>query len=362
MQDLNFKEIALDGSARAAEFTVNNKIVKTPTFMPVATRGAIKGMTMDALSEIDPDVILCNTYHLLIRPGSKTIKDSGGVHKYINWDKVILTDSGGFQGWSLNSKRQSDGLLIKSLYDGSNLLLTPEISTKTQIEIGSDIAMVLDDLVSTDSSRDIINESIERTLRWSELCLNNHDTNKQSLFGIIQGGISEKYREYSLLKTIELDFDGYAIGGLSVGENEEDRNRIVKFCSEILPKNKPRYVMGLGDIKGMLDLIEFGIDMFDCVWPTRLARHGKIIDKNKFINLKNNKYQYDTNSLVDNCNCKTCNNYSRSYLRHLLLNEEVSSWPYLVEHNLYQTKNILDNAREAIILGSFKNYKESLNK
>ena len=214
---------------------------------------------------------------------------------------------------------------------------------------------------SVEISVDIINESIERTLRWSELCLNNHDTNKQSLFGIIQGGISEKYREYSLLKTIELDFDGYAIGGLSVGENEEDRNRIVKFCSEILPKNKPRYVMGLGDIKGMLDLIEFGVDMFDCVWPTRLARHGKIIDKNKFINLKNNKYKYDANSLVDNCNCKTCNNYSRSYLRHLLLNEEVSSWPYLVEHNLYQTKNILDNAREAIILGSFKNYKESLD-
>ena len=360
MQNLKFKTIFTDGKARAGEFIINKKIVKTPTFMPVATRGSVKGITMDVLSKIDPDVILCNTYHLISRPGTNNIQNHGGLHSYINWDKVILTDSGGFQGWSLGAKRLPEGLLIKSSYDGSELLLTPKLAMSAQNELGSDIAMVLDDLIDPSSSPTQIEDAINRTLIWSELALNMHNNKNQSLFGIIQGGVSNKYREYSLTKTIDLNFDGYAIGGLSIGETSSDRNRIVEFCSDSLPKDKPIYVMGLGDINGMLELISLGVDMFDCVWPTRLARHGKIIDKLDFINLKNNKYEKDSSPLVEDCNCITCNKYSRSYLRHLLLNEEVSSWPYLIEHNLYQTKNILDNAREAIILGSFNNYRESL--
>ena len=362
MQNLRFKTVSTDGKARAGEFIVNNKLVKTPTFMPVATRGAVKGITMDVLSSIDPDVILCNTYHLISRPGTNRIHNNGGLHKYINWDKVILTDSGGFQGWSLGAKRLPEGLLIKSSYDGSELLLTPELAISAQSELGSDIAMILDDLIDPNSSPIQIEDALERTLIWSELALNMHKNKNQSLFGIVQGGVSDIHREYSLNKTIEFNFDGYAIGGLSIGETSSDRNRIVDFCSNSLPKDKPIYVMGLGDINGMLDLISLGVDMFDCVWPTRLARHGKIIDKLDFINLKNNKYEKESVPLVEDCSCITCKNYSRSYLRHLLLNEHVSSWPYLIEHNLHQTKNILDNAREAIILGSFNNYKESLNK
>ncbi len=362
MQDLKFKTIATNNKARAGEFTINNKIVRTPTFMPVATRGAVKGITMDTLSKIDPDVILCNTYHLISRPGTDVIANQGGIHNYINWEKVILTDSGGFQGWSLGAKRLTEGLLIKSIYDGTELLLTPELAISAQIELGSDIAMILDDLIDPHSSEIDLKEAIDRTLLWSESTLNIHNNKQQSLFGIIQGGVSDKYREYSLHRTNQLNFDGYAIGGLSIGETALDRNRVVELCSDSLPKSKPIYVMGLGDIFGMLDLIELGVDMFDCVWPTRLARHGKIIDNVDFINLKNRKYENDNLPLVENCSCVTCNNYSRSYLRHLLINEEVSSWPYLIEHNLYQTKNILDNAREAIILGSFRDYRESLNK
>jgi len=362
MQNLDFKIIYSDNGARAGEFNVNNKLVETPTFMPVATRGAIKGLTMDSLKQIDPDIILCNTYHLLLRPGQKIIKDLGGIHKYINWDKVVLTDSGGFQGWSLNAKQVNKGLMFKSIYDGSKFLLTPKLSIRAQSDFGSDIAMVLDVLIDPNSDEKHIKNSLNKTIEWAEISINNHSNTNQALFGIIQGGVDDRLREHSIENMSLFPFDGYAIGGLSVGETKEDRDRIVALCTDNLNKMKPRYVMGLGDISGMLDLIEVGVDMFDCVWPTRLARHGKVIDKLNYINLKNYRYKTDALPLTQDCECKTCLNFTRSYLRHLLMNEEVSAWPYLIIHNLYQTKNILDKAREAILLGGFKDYKESLKK
>ena len=362
MQNLDFKVIKTDQKARAGEFTINNKRVETPTFMPVATRGAIKGLPMESLQYLEPDVVLCNTYHLLLRPGQQTIKNLGGIHKYINWSKVLLTDSGGFQGWSLNAKQVDEGLIFKSIYDGSNFLLTPKQSLEAQSDFGSDIAMVLDVLIDPSTNENVMNKSLEKTLEWAEMSINFHSNSQQALFGIIQGGVSKRHRELSIEKMMQLPFDGYAIGGLSVGETKEDRDRIVNLCTNELSEIKPRYVMGLGDISGMLDLIELGVDMFDCVWPTRLARHGKIINKLEFINLKNSCYSEDPLPLSEECLCTTCMNFTRSYLRHLLMNEEVSAWPYLIIHNLYQTKNILAKAREAILLGSFKEYKESLNK
>ena len=360
MQNLNFTIEAKDSNARAGTMFINGNKITTPTFMPVATRGAIKGLPMNLMRDIDSDIILCNTYHLLLKPGSKVIEELGGIHKYIDWNNFILTDSGGFQAWSLGAHQTDEGIYFKSIYDGSNFLMTPEISIKTQEEIGSNIAMVLDSLVSMDSSHDALDNSINRTYEWSSIAKNVHSNNKQSLFGIIQGGISLEHREKSINNITGISFDGYAIGGLSVGEDISDRIKVVDLCVSLIKEIKPIYVMGLGDISGILDLIELGVDMFDCVWPTRLARHGKIIDGANYLNIKNEKYKNDPNPLTDNCNCITCLSYSRSYINHLYKNEETSSWPYLVYHNLYQTKEIIDNAREAILLGTFKQYKEKL--
>ena len=360
MQNLNFKIEATDSHARAGTMTIKGNKINTPTFMPVATRGAIKGLPMDLMREINNDIILCNTYHLLLKPGSKVIDKLGGLHNYINWDNYILTDSGGFQAWSLGANQTDKGIEFKSVYDGSNLLMTPEISIKTQEELGSDIAMVLDSLVSMNSSFNEINESINRTSDWSETAKSIHSNDNQSLFGIIQGGISTQHREKSVKSITDISFDGYAIGGLSVGEDITDRIRIVELCVSLIDEIKPIYVMGLGDVAGMLDLIELGVDMFDCVWPTRLARHGKIIDGGGYINIKNEKYRDDPEPLTIACKCITCESYSRSYINHLFKNEETSAWPYLVYHNLYQTKDIIDNAREAILLGNFADYKEKL--
>jgi len=291
MQNLNFTILNSDKRARAGVLSINDKLINTPTFMPVATKGAIKGLPITYLKEIDPDVILCNTYHLLLRPGSKTIKDLGGIHKYTSWDKVILTDSGGFQGWSLKAKQTKEGLLFKSIYDGSSFLLTPELSISAQSDFGSDIAMVLDVLIDPNLDEYDIKNALDTTIEWAKISLDRHNNNDQSLFGIIQGGVNNKLREHAIENIGKLPFDGYAIGGLSVGETKKDMDRTVSLCTDMLNQDKPRYVMGLGDISGMLDLIELGVDMFDCVWPTRLARHGKIINNLKYINLKNNKYE-----------------------------------------------------------------------
>ena len=351
-----YKLISNDKNARAGTLTINNIEVQTPTFMPVATRGAIKSTPHQYLDKTS--ILLANAYHLHLRPGAQLINDLGGLHNFMNWNKLILTDSGGFQAWSLPTKLLNDGIEFKNVYDGSFFKMTPEESIKTQNLLGSDIAMIFDYLIDYDRSDDDQMKAIEITSQWAEKAKNVHKNNKQELFGIVQGGLNLELRENSAKSMIELDFDGYAIGGLAIGETNSERKKVVEHLNTILPIDKPRYVMGLGDTVGLIDLIDSGVDMFDCVWPARLARHGKLIIRNSYINIKNQKFKNDENPIDVNCKCFTCLNYSKAYLRHLFVNENTTSWLYLTVHNIIQTEQIIEEARESILNSSFESFKK----
>ena len=303
MNKLQFKILKRDGKARASELKVNDKIINTPTFMPVATRGAIKSTPHTFLN--NTQVLLSNTYHLHLRPGSEIIKELGGIHKFMNWDKAILTDSGGFQAWSLPTKIHKNGVIFKNVYDGSSFEMTPELSIEIQNNLGSDIAMIFDCLINIDDIKEKQIEAINLTRDWGNRTRENHKNIHQSLFGIIQGGLHKDLRELSAKYMVEQGFEGYAIGGLAIGETRLERKEIVKFTSNLLPEDSPKYVMGLGDTQGLIDLIEEGIDLFDCVWPARLARHGKLIVGNDYINIKNEKYKKDPNPISELCSCFT---------------------------------------------------------
>jgi len=353
---MGYKLISSDKNARAGTLSINNIEVQTPTFMPVATRGAIKSTPHQYLDKTS--ILLANAYHLHLRPGAHLINDLGGLHNFMNWNKLILTDSGGFQAWSLPTKLLNDGIEFKNVYDGSFFKMTPEESIKTQNLLGSDIAMIFDYLIDYDRSDDDQMKAIEITSQWAEKAKNVHKNNKQELFGIVQGGLNLELRENSAKSMIELDFNGYAIGGLAIGETNSERKKVVEHLNTILPKDKPRYVMGLGDTVGLIDLIDSGVDMFDCVWPARLARHGKLIIRNSYINLKNQKFKNDENPIDVNCKCFTCLNYSKAYLRHLFVNENTTSWLYLTVHNIIQTEQIIEEARESILNSSFESFKK----
>ncbi len=344
-----------DGNARASELNINNKIIKTPTFMPVATRGAIKSTPHTFL--INTQVLLANAYHLHLRPGSEIIKDLGGIHKFMNWDKTVLTDSGGFQAWSLPTQIHNDGVIFKNVYDGSSFEMTPELSIQIQNNLGSDIAMIFDCLIDINDIKEKQVKAINLTRDWGNRTKENHTNISQTLFGIIQGGIHKDLRELSAKYMVEQEYDGYAIGGLAIGETRSERKDIVNFTSNLLPEEKPKYVMGLGDTQGLIDLIEEGIDLFDCVWPARLARHGKLIIGNDYINIKNEKFKNDPDPISKYCICFTCQNYSKAFLRHLIQTENTSAWLYLTVHNLIQTEIILDEARESILKSNFNKFK-----
>ena len=356
MNTIEFNNIVTDGEARVNEVSINNKSFNTPIFMPVATRGSIKSLPLTSLKNFP--VLLGNTYHLYLRPGLKTIQQFGGLHEFINWNNLILTDSGGFQGWSIPNKQSDEGIEFKNVYDGSKFLMTPKLSMEIQNILNSDIAMILDQLIDTNKERSEQLSAINITNNWAREAREIHKNDNQSLFGIVQGGIHKDLREISANHMIKLNFDGYAIGGLAIGETRIQRKEIVRFVNEILPKNKLRYVMGLGDIKGMIELIDLGVDMFDCVWPARIARHGKIINRGEYFNLKNAKFKNDLDPLVANCSCISCMNFSKSYLRHLLVNEPTSSWYYLTLHNLHQTETIINEVKESILKSDFDNYKK----
>ena len=353
---MKFEIIKTDKKARAGLITLNENEVETPTFMPVATRGTIKSTPHEYLDKTS--ILLANAYHLHLRPGAEIINNHGGLHKFMNWDKLILTDSGGFQAWSLPTKLYEDGIEFKNVYDGSYFKLTPQDSIKTQNLLGSDIAMIFDCLIGVDKPDKEQKKAIEITKQWATIAKDTHDNPSQNLFGIVQGGLNLDLRAESAESMINLNFDGYAIGGLAIGESQLERKSVVELLSEILPINKPRYVMGLGDTVGLIDLIDSGVDMFDCVWPARLARHGKLIIKNKYINIKNSKYEKDTNPIDEDCNCYTCARFSKAYLRHLYINENTSSWLYLTVHNIIQTENIIQQARNSILNSSFDSFKK----
>ena len=353
---MKFEIIKTDKKARAGLITLNENEVETPTFMPVATRGTIKSTPHEYLDKTS--ILLANAYHLHLRPGAEVINNHGGLHKFMNWDKLILTDSGGFQAWSLPTKLYEDGIEFKNVYDGSYFKLTPQDSIKTQNLLGSDIAMIFDCLIGIDKPDKEQKKAIEITKQWATIAKDIHDNPSQNLFGIVQGGLNLDLRAESAESMINLNFDGYAIGGLAIGESQLERKSVVELLSEILPINKPRYVMGLGDTVGLIDLIDSGVDMFDCVWPARLARHGKLIIKNEYINIKNKKYEKDINPIDEDCNCYTCARFSKAYLRHLYVNENTSSWLYLTVHNIIQTENIIQQARNSILNSSFDSFKK----
>ena len=357
---------AKDGNARAGVIETPHGKIETPVFMPVGTQATVKAMTKEELETIHSQIILGHTYHLYLRPGDKLVNDFGGLHKFMNWDKPILTDSGGFQVFSLGELRKikEEGVHFRSHLDGSKHFLSPEKSIEIQNNLGSDIMMVLDECPPGMSSREYLIPSIERTTRWAKRCVDaNRNKDRQGLFAIVQGGIYEDLRDKSFeeLSQYDDDFSGYAVGGLAVGEPREDMYRILHYSTPKLPENKPRYLMGVGEPLDMLEAVESGIDMMDCVHPTRIGRHGTVFTKYGRLVIKNQSYYRDDRPL-DECDCYVCKNYTRAYIRHLFKAEEILGQRLATYHNLHFLIKLMDNARKAIKEGKFKEYKEEFIK
>ena len=356
-----------DKNARAGVISTPHGEIKTPVFMPVGTQATVKAMTKEELKEINSQIILGNTYHLYLRPGDKLVNDFGGLHGFMNWDRPILTDSGGFQVFSLGDLRdiKEEGVNFRSHIDGSKHFLSPEKSIEIQNNLGSDIMMVLDECPPGLSSREYLIPSIERTTRWAKRCIvANRNKETQGLFAIVQGGIYEDLRDKSFNELFEMDddFSGYALGGLAVGEPREDMYRILEYITPKLPEDKPRYLMGVGEPVDMLEAVEDGIDMMDCVQPTRLGRHGTVFTKYGRLVIKNSAYSRDDRPLDEGCDCYVCKNYTRAYIRHLFKTGEILGQRLATYHNLHFLLKLMDNARNAILDEKFQEYKEEFLK
>ena len=332
----------------------------TPMFMPVGTLATVKTMSPEDLHDMNAKIILSNTYHLWLRPGEDIVKGAGGLHKFMNWDGPILTDSGGFQVFSLSNMRdiKEEGVHFRHHLSGEKLFFSPEIAMQIQNDLGSDIMMVLDECPPYPATHEYMKSSVERTSRWAERSLEAHARkDKQGLFGIIQGGEYEDLRKQSAQEIISLDFPGYAIGGLSVGEPKEIMNRILEFTTPLMPSNKPRYLMGVGSPGSLIDGAMRGIDMFDCVLPTRIARNGTCMTSNGRLVVRNAKYARDYNPIDENCDCYTCKNYTRAYIRHLINCNETFGFRLTTYHNLHFLLKLMEQVRNAISndrLGDFK--------
>ena len=346
--------------ARAGKIILPHGEVETPVFMPVGTAATVKSMKPEDVERLGAEIILSNTYHLYLRPGSKIIRAAGGLHKFMNWNRPILTDSGGFQVFSLGEMRKitEQGVEFRSFIDGSKHTLTPEKSIEVQCDLGSDIMMAFDECTPYPADRDYVKNSLERTTRWLKRCIKaQQDTEKQALFGIMQGGMYRDLREESARQIVDLDLPGYAIGGLSVGEPKEVMCEVLDYAVDFLPENKPRYLMGVGTPDYIFEGIQRGIDMFDCVLPTRIARNGTAMTSIGRVNIKNAKYERDFEPLDRECDCYTCRNYSKSYLRHLFKANEILSSILLSTHNLHFLVKMTKNIRKAILEDRFFEYK-----
>lgn len=339
---------AADGAARSGWLDTPHGRIPTPAFMPVGTRATVKAVDAADLEDLGADIVLSNTYHLMLKPGADVIAGLGGLHEFMGWDGPILTDSGGYQIFSLDPRIDEDGATFRSVYDGSRAHLTPEEAVEVQNRLGPDIAMVLDVCVGLPAPAEQVEAEMRRTLRWAERCLATHGRDDQALFGIVQGGVDPELRAESARETAALGFPGFGIGGLSVGESPEDRNTALEAAVGELPADKPRYVMGLGDTEGLLEAIGRGADMFDCVLPTRLARHGKVLSRTGDYGLKASRFESDDRPLDPDCGCHTCRRYSRAYLRHLLRMNEISGHRLVTIHNLKYTLDLIAGARTAI--------------
>lgn len=366
-----FKVLKQEGAARRGEFKTVHGTIQTPVFMNVGTAAAIKGAldTFD-LKNIGCQVELSNTYHLHLRPGDTVVRDMGGLHKFMNWDRPILTDSGGFQVFSLAKLRniKEEGVYFSSHIDGRKIFMGPEESMQIQSNLASTIAMAFDECIENPCEYSYAKQSTDRTVRWLKRCkdemirLNSLDStiNKhQMLFGINQGSTYEDIRAEHMKQIAELDLDGYAIGGLAVGESTEDMYRIIECVEPHMPKNKPRYLMGVGTPVNIIEAVSRGVDFFDCVMPSRNARHGTIFTSKGIVNIRNAKYERDDTPLDENCNCHTCKNFSKSYLRHLFKANEMLAMRLAVIHNLYFYNNMMQEIRDTLDNGTFNEYKAS---
>ena len=348
-------------NARYGKIETNYGVVETPMFMPVGTKATVKMLTPEELYECHSGVILANTYHLWLRPGEDLIDKAGGLHKFMNYKGPILTDSGGFQVFSLAKPKDisEEGVKFKSHIDGSNLFLTPEKSIAIQNKLDSDIALCFDECPPASASYDYMKNSIERTIRWAERCKKAHKNEMQSLFGIVQGGAYEDLRKYSAINTVKLDFNGYGIGGVANdGESKEDMYKAIDYSIPYLPVDKPRYLMGVGEPVDLLEGIERGVDMFDCVLSTRIARHGNAFTRYGKINLKNSKYREDFTPIEDSCDCYACKNFTKAYIRHLITCDESLGGRLLSIHNTRFLIKMMEEIREAIKNDKFSEYKE----
>ncbi|MDP8939439.1 MAG: tRNA guanosine(34) transglycosylase Tgt [Actinomycetota bacterium] len=329
--------------------------METPTFMPVGTKGTVKGLTPGDLRAVGTGIVLGNTYHLYLRPGPDLIAEAGGLHGFTGWDGPMLTDSGGYQVFSLAATRRifEEGVEFASVYDGSSHTFTPELTTRVQEKLGADIAMVLDECPPAKVDSGYHAESLRRTARWAARCKEAHTRLDQALFGIVQGGLHADLRRESLERTVEIGFDGYAVGGLSVGESREEMLEMLALTAPELPPDKPRYFMGIGDPVGVLEVIGLGVDMFDCVLPTRLARHGAALTQDGRINLKNACFRHDFGPLDEECSCETCNGYSRAYLAHLVRENELLGHRLVTLHNVHFMADLCRKAQRRIQKSEF---------
>ena len=360
MTAVTWTRAASDGAARTGSLKTPHGEVRTPAFMPVGTRAAVKAVDPGDLVGLGAEIVLANTYHLMLRPGVSLVEEMGGLHRFMGWDRPILTDSGGFQIFSLDPVIDEDGATFRSVYDGEAVHLSPEEAVRFQEGLGADIIMALDVCVGLPAPREVVEDQMKRTLRWAERCLETHRRDDQALFGIVQGGIDPDLRMASAEATAALGFPGFGIGGLSVGEDAPDRNRALEAAVARLPDDKPRYVMGLGDTEGMLDAIARGADLFDCVIPTRLARHGKVLTRSGDFNLKTSVYESDQRPLDPDCRCHTCSSHSRAYLRHLVRTGELSAHRLLTIHNLSYTMDLFGEAADAIASGRLADWTDVL--
>ena len=375
----DFELLASDqhSKARRGRLKTAHGVIDTPAFMPVGTQGSVKGASPRELRELNAQIILGNTYHLFVRPGLDVIKHFGGLHNFMSWDGPLLTDSGGYQIFSLVKLRKitEEGVEFQNHIDGARAFISPEIAMEIQAALGSDIAMVLDECVPYPCQYDYAAKSAEMTTRWARRCkavasavsaekasnaLRTADsTARQLLFGIVQGGEFENLRKQSAQAITELDFDGYAIGGVSVGEPEEEMMRAVESVEPFLPTHKPRYAMGLGTPPQMLQMIARGMDMFDCVLPTRLARNGTAFTATGTVNLKNAEFTLDKRPIEENCACETCRQFSRGYIRHLIKAEEILGLRLITLHNLHSYLNLMSQARTEIENGTFDQFRKA---
>jgi len=357
---MKFQLHCMDGAARRATLTLAHGVVETPAFMPVGTYGAVKTVSPAELREIGAHIVLGNTFHLWLRPGLQVIEAHGGLHRFMGWDRPILTDSGGFQVFSLGMLRKiaEEGVTFKSPVNGDTCFLSPEESMRVQRMLNSDIAMIFDECTPYPADEPMARKSMELSLRWAERsrCAHDDEGNTNALFGIVQGGMHEPLRDRSLAGLQNIGFDGYAIGGLSVGEPKADMARILRHVAPQLPAAKPRYLMGVGTPADIVNAVAQGIDMFDCVLPTRNARNGWLYTRNGVIKLRNSRYRLDTAPPDDQCGCYTCRHFSRAYLHHLQRINEILGARLNTRHNLHYYQQLMGEIRAAIESGRFEEY------